>query len=123
MKEQHDFEIRFYEGILKHNPRYIDVIEILGGIYTKKGLIDDGLRMDRKLVRLQPDNPTAHYNLGCSLALKSRQADALRSLQKAVELGYSDSEWMREDPDLASLQQHPQFQKILQALKQRSDRS
>lgn len=123
MKEQHDFEISFFEGILKRNPRYVEVIEILGSLYTKKGMIDEGLRMDRKLVRLQPNNPTAHYNLGCSLALKSRQADAIRSLQKAVELGYNDSEWMQEDPDLASLHQHPQFQKLLQMLKKQSKQS
>ena len=47
--------------------------------------------MDRKFVRLAPINPTAHYNLACSLALKKRKADAVRALPRsAVELGYRD---------------------------------
>ena len=74
-KEDPAFEITFYESVLRRDPRYADVVEILGGLYTKTGRIADGLRMDRKLVRLQPDNATAHYNLGCSLALVKRYSE------------------------------------------------
>jgi len=119
MSHQHDdnaFEISFYEGILKRSPEYTEVIEILGGLYTRQGRIDDGLKMDRKLVRLMPDNPTARYNLACSLALKRRKADALRALRESVELGYDDADWMREDPDLDCLRDHPQFVKLISEL-------
>src|SRR5207244_6290693 len=91
----HQFEIRFFESVLKRDPAYVDVIEILGGLYTKHGRIADGLKMDRKLVKLQPRNATAHYNLACSLALAKRKNDALRTLQHAVELGYDDLDWMQ----------------------------
>ena len=57
----HEFEIGFFESVLRRNPRDTGVIEILGGLYTKDGRIDDGLKMDRRLVRLLPDNATAHY--------------------------------------------------------------
>lgn len=113
---KYEFEIDFFEGVLRRDPKNTNVIEILGGLYTKKGRIDDGLRMDRKLVRLQPDNPYAHYNLGCSLALKRRNSDAIRELSKAIELGYSDYEWMRDDPDLSNLQNHPKFIKLLRQI-------
>ena len=116
----HEFEIQFYESVLKRNPSYADVIEILGGLYTKHGRISDGLRMDRKLVRLLPTNPTAHYNLACSLALVKRKADALRSLRHAVELGYRDFDWMQQDPDLEGLKEHPDFIALLEQLKPQS---
>ena len=80
----------------------------------------DGLRMDRKLVKLQPQNATAHYNLACSLALSKRKSDALRALQRAVKLGYADFDWMQQDPDLEVLKQHPEFQSLLQTLKPQS---
>lgn len=117
IKSDYEFEMNFFEGVLRRDPKNIEVIEILGGLYTKKGRIDDGLRMDRKLVRLQPDNPHAHYNLGCSLALKRRKADAIRALTKAVELGYNDYEWMRDDPDLSGLQTNPRFIALLEKIK------
>lgn len=109
----HEFEINFFETILKRDPAYTDVIEILGGLYTKHGRVTDGLRMDRRLVRLLPSNPTAHYNLACSLALVKRKADALRSLRQAIELGYRDFDWMQQDPDLEVLKDSPIFRALI----------
>jgi Flp pilus assembly protein TadD len=116
-KEDPAFDITFYESVLRREPRYADVVEILGGLYTKTGRIADGLRMDRKLVKLRPGNATAHYNLACSLALVKRKADALRALRRAIELGYDDREWMEEDPDLAGLKKSTVFQAMLKELK------
>jgi len=107
------FEIEFFESILRHNPKDTDVIELLGGLYTKGGRIDDGLRMDRRLVRLMPASSTAHYNLACSLALKKRKAEALSSLQRAIELGYQDVDWLMQDPDLDVLKNHPAFKTLI----------
>ena len=114
------FEIGFYESVLRRDPTFAEVIEILGGLYTKQGRIADGLKMDRKLVRLQPENATAHYNLACSLALSKRKADALRSLKAAIDLGYRDFDWMSQDPDLEGLKKHPLFAALLDQLKPQS---
>jgi Flp pilus assembly protein TadD len=114
------FEVSFFEGVLRHDPRGVEVIEILGGLYTKLGRIADGLRMDRKLVRLQPDNATAHYNLACSLALSKRNPEALRSLQHAIGLGYRDFEWMSHDPDLQGLKHSAAFSAMVAQLKPQS---
>jgi predicted Zn-dependent protease len=115
-----EFEIRFYESVLRRAPNYASVVELLGGLYTRHGRISDGLKMDRKLVKLQPDNPTAHYNLACSLALSKRKSDAIRELREAVSLGYRDFDWMQQDPDLDALKHHPEFQTLLRALKPQS---
>lgn len=118
-KTDHKFDIDFFESVLRRSPDYTEVIEILGGLYTKHGRIADGLRMDRKLVRFMPDNPTAHYNLGCSLALMKRPAAALRTLRRAIELGYNDAVWMAQDPDLKELRTRPEFRELLSALQHR----
>jgi tetratricopeptide (TPR) repeat protein len=111
------FEIGFFESVLRRDPAYTDVIEILGGLYTKTGRIADGLKMDRKLVRLLPDNATAHYNLACSLALSKRRTAALQSLKDAIALGYDDFDWMSQDPDLEDLKTDPAFKRLLAKLK------
>ena len=115
-----EFEIRFFESVLRRAPNYANVVELLGGLYTRHGRIADGLRMDRKLVKLQPANPTAHYNLACSLALSKRKTAALRELRQAVSLGYSDFDWMQQDPDLEVLKRHPDFQTLLRTLNPQS---
>lgn len=112
-----EFEIRFYEAVLRREPNYANVVEILGGLYTRQGRIADGLKMDRKLVKLQPHNATAHYNLACSLALSKRKVAALSELKRAVQLGYRDLDWMQQDPDLEPLKSHPDFLALLDQLK------
>jgi tetratricopeptide (TPR) repeat protein len=119
-KDDPAFEIGFFESILRRDPNYTEVVEILGGLYTKMGRIADGLKMDRKLVRLLPTNATAHYNLACSLALSKRPSEALESLQHAIDLGYSDADWMLQDPDLEELKGNPRFQKLLQRLEEKA---
>ena len=88
-----------------------------GDFTPTPGRIEDGLKMDRRLVRLKPNNPVVHYNLACSLALKRRFKEALETLNHAVELGYKDIKWMMEDPDLASLRNHPEFERLLERIR------
>jgi tetratricopeptide (TPR) repeat protein len=119
-KPDPQFEIEFFEAIYRRCPDYIEVVGLLGGLYTKVGRIADGLRMDRKLVKLEPENATAHYNLACSLALCKKRPDALKSLRKAVSLGYNDRDWMEQDPDLEILKNDPEFRSLLSQLKPES---
>jgi tetratricopeptide (TPR) repeat protein len=114
------FEIEFYEAVHRRCPDYTEIVSLLGGLYTKVGRVADGLKMDRKLVRLDPANATAHYNLACSLALCKKRPAALQSLRKAVSLGYDDVDWMLQDPDLETLKHAPEFQALLGQLKPQS---
>lgn len=116
-KNDPTWEIGFFESVLRRDPGYVDVVAILGGLYTKTGRIADGLKMDRKLVRLCPDDATAHYNLACSLTLSDRPNDALVTLSQAIELGYDDLEWMSNDPDLKTLRPDPKFKKLIAQLR------
>lgn len=118
-----EFEIQFFESILKKDPTYAEVVEILAGLYTQEGRLDEGLKMDRKLVKLLPESATAHYNLGCSLALKDRPVDAIKALKKAIQLGYNDFEWMEEDPDLMFMHDHQAFQELLHSSKKKKTSS
>ena len=119
-KPDPQFEIEFFEAIYRRCPDYTEVVGLLGGLYTKVGRVADGLRMDRKLVKLEPENATAHYNLACSLALCKKRPDALKSLRKAVDLGYDDHDWMEQDPDLEILKNDPEFRTLLSQLKPES---
>lgn len=112
-KVDHGFEIQFFEDLFRRDSKEISVVELLANLYTRVGRTDDGLRMDQRLVRLRPDNPIAHYNLACSLSLKNRRAEAVRSLRRAIEKGYQDWKWLMEDADLLNLHGYPRFRDLL----------
>ncbi|MCS7047083.1 MAG: hypothetical protein NZO58_12065 [Gemmataceae bacterium] len=112
-QSQLEFELDFFAGILERYPDYVDVLRIHGNNLTLKGRIVEGLHIDKRLVHLRPNDPLAHYNLACSFALLKRTDLALKTLRRAIELGYRDFRYMREDSDLESIRSDPRFRKLL----------
>jgi len=108
-QQDFSFEIEFFDNLSRRNPKDVRVLEALAHCYTRSGKISDGLRVDRRIVRHDPENPVAHYNLACSLALKNRKKEAVESLREAVALGYSDIAWIMQDEDLESLREFIPF--------------
>jgi len=112
-----DFEIRFYENILKECPNFVSLLMALGDIYTRKGFFQEGLAVDERLADLRPDDPVIYYNLACSLSLVGRPKEALEGLKKAILFGYDDFSYIQKDPDLENLRKLPEFKSFFSNLK------
>jgi tetratricopeptide (TPR) repeat protein len=110
---QRDFEIEFFERVLRRDPSYVDVLRILGQELTERGLHLRGLQIDQRLVRLRPNDPVARYNLACSYALLHQNGLAVEALRKAIELGYEDRDHLESDSDLDNLRNDPEYQRLL----------
>lgn len=106
-------EMGFLEGLRKRNPHDDKVLKALGNLYTQGGRYEEGLEVDELLAKLCPDESEVWYNLGCSYALAGRTEQSFDSLCKAVDLGYRDADWMKEDKDLTSLHTDPRFNNLL----------
>jgi hypothetical protein len=59
-----------------------------------------------------PDSPSLRYNLACLEALTGNREQALASLRRALELRAELSHWTREDDDLESLRDDPEFRAL-----------
>jgi tetratricopeptide (TPR) repeat protein len=118
-QNQVDFELAFFGGILEHSPDYVDVLRILGSLLTLKGRFLEGLKIDRRLVRLRPEDALAHYNLACSYALLKRPELSIKTLRRAVELGYRDFRYIREDHDLDAIRHDPRFRQLIREFENR----
>lgn len=118
-QSQLDFEIEFFGGILERFPDYVDVLRIQGNNLTLKGRYADGLQIDKRLVQLRPNDPLVHYNLACSYALLNRKELAIKTLRRAVELGYRDFRYLREDRDLDAIRHDPRFRQLLREYENR----
>ncbi|MFT3879894.1 MAG: hypothetical protein QM703_09565 [Gemmatales bacterium] len=111
--EQTEFEIRFFSDVLERYPDYIEVLRAFGNLLTKQGHYEEGLEIDRRLVRLRPHDAVAHYNLACSYCLLRKHDQTLSVLRKAFELGYTDFAYLRKDRDLESIKNDRRFKKLL----------
>ena len=107
-----DTRIEFLEGLVRRAPDYVDALQLLGDHYTQRGRYTEGLRVDERLARLEPQNSLVFYNLACSYSLTDQLDRAALALDKALQLGYRDFNFLAKDPDLRKLRQHPVYRYI-----------
>ena len=109
-------EMAFLESLARRCPQDVDVLKVLGDLYTRTGCYEDGLKTDLELTRLCPRESLVWYNLACSYALILRKNEALEALARALDLGYKDYGWIRQDADLESIRQDQRFKALLRRL-------
>jgi Flp pilus assembly protein TadD len=112
-RTQTDFELAFFAAVLEKLPDFADVLRAHALNLAVKGLVKEGLMADQKLVQLRPEDPDAHYSLACRYAVLKQPDLALRTLRRAVELGYRDFRTMIQDRHLESVRKDPRFRAIL----------
>jgi len=111
-----DFEIAFYEGVLAEHPDYVDVLKVIGNLYTARGFFDKGLAVDLKLIRLCPTEAIVFYNLACSYALTADPDQAFLALDRAFDLGYREWRHMETDRDLHAIRNDPRYDSLVQRM-------
>lgn len=112
-----EFEAEFYLRALETRPDDVEILFVLGNVLTSLGRLEEGLRIDRRLVALTPKQPTSLYNLACSLALLEHYEESLQVLERALDAGFDDLELLTEDDDLQGLHGHPAFESLVERVK------
>lgn len=65
---------------------------------------------------MDPDDPGVLYNTACLNARLGEPERALDQLERIAANGALHRDWLAHDEDLASLREHPRFQRLLEAL-------
>ena len=112
-QDQSALDIDLCEQALARFPDNLPALKALGDAYTRARRYVDGLRIDKRLVALLPDDPVVRYNLACSWALLGLKDQAFEALERAIALGYDDFEHLVNDEDLASLRDDQRFEALL----------
>ncbi len=110
--------LQAFENHLREVPEDARARILCAGMYAQEGRAEDAVRETNMAMTLRPNEATVLYNAACCFANLDRRADALEALRKAWEAGYKDAEWTRRDPDLASLHNEPEFEKLYPAPKE-----
>lgn len=112
-RSKHAVELSFLEKVASRLPEDVEILQALADLYTKTGQYKEGRDIDIKLSHQLPNDDLVWYNLGCSYSLMNQADEAFEALTKAIELGYSDYDWMKTDPDLNKLHIDPRFESLL----------
>ncbi|MGR3179517.1 MAG: tetratricopeptide repeat protein [Candidatus Anammoxibacter sp.] len=116
-KREIDFNISFYEGILKKNPCLVECLDFLGNAYTATGMYEKGLEIDKRLSRLRPNDSVVIYNLACSYSLTEEIDLAISTLKRSIELGYNDIEQLEIDSDIDNIRDDKRYIELINGLR------
>lgn len=78
----------FFDRALRYRPDDARVHALYGGYLLALGQTDSATEQLEHAARLEPDNPTAHYNLGLLYLKKKDYDNARASAQKAYGMGF-----------------------------------
>jgi len=121
-----NFETGVLERLLEREPDNVEVLAALAETYTRLRRYRRGLELDRRLVDHDPREPLFRYNLACSLSLTGDLRAAADALLVAFDLGYTDFDHLRRDPDLRRLRRDECFEPVrlrMEALARRDGQS
>jgi adenylate cyclase len=114
---RHEDERRILESIresltetLDREPGNLDARAILGITLSQAGDPAGGIAQAERAIAADPEDGRIRYNAACTFAHAGEPERAIEQLRIMVGMVPSHlTDWVRRDPDLASLRQHPEF--------------
>ena len=76
---------------------------------AEAGRKEDAIREGSNAIEISPDDPMMLYNCACLHARLGETQRALDLVRQAIARGHLNFGWMRNDPDMASLRDNPEF--------------
>jgi len=115
-KDEHEKLRRVHQRALQQQldvvPEDVRARMLIAGIYAYFGMQEDAVRQLQTAVALRPGDSNVLYNAACTYALLQRKAEALEMLAGAIKAGWSNMDWVLNDPDLTSLYAEPEFKRL-----------
>ena len=70
----------------------------------------------KQAMQVDPDDPMLLYNVACTYAQLAMPEESLNALERSVEKGWGDKNWIEHDSDLDSIRDTPRYKAIVQAM-------
>lgn len=105
-----------YSALLDTDVESASLLQRLGHAMMSEGQYKDSIAIHERLVKLDPDNSTAHYNIACAHAKLGEINKALLSLEQAINLGFIRADLLRSDPDLDPIRNDERFKALITKL-------
>jgi tetratricopeptide (TPR) repeat protein len=104
-----EMEMLVLERQLEMVPEDVRARGLLAADYANIGRSDDAIRQAEMAVALRPNDSSVLYNAACTYGVLAKKPETLAMLRRAKEAGYSNEDWIHEDPDLLCLHDDPEF--------------
>jgi tetratricopeptide (TPR) repeat protein len=115
-QEMYRKSIRLIDERLELNPDDARACQIGAGAAANIGEGAKALDYAQRALKINPDDPLLLYNMACMYAQLGNPDESLNALEKAVDKGYGQKDWVAHDSDLDSLREMPRFKRIVEGM-------
>jgi Flp pilus assembly protein TadD len=112
-KQQFDKAVSDYSRAISLNPKFDKAYVNRGNAYWHLGKYEESFADYQMAIKLNPEDPNAYYNMACKHALRKNDSEACAWLQKAVEKGFRQWEFIKKDSDLDAIRTAPCYGEIM----------
>lgn len=98
---------------LRRNPDDVRATVLGEGALVDLEKPEEALEWARRAEEMAPGEPAVLYNVACTYSALGKTELAIGYLEKAIERGFSHTNWIRHDADLDPLRDNPQFKRLL----------
>jgi serine/threonine protein kinase/Tfp pilus assembly protein PilF len=108
--------LRLIDERMGLNPDDARACQLGATVAATLGLNDMARDYARRALTINPDDPLLLYNISCMYSLLGNPNEALDCLEKAVDKGYGQKDWVEHDSDLDAIRDLPRFQTIVEGM-------
>ncbi|MFQ5877703.1 MAG: protein kinase [Acidobacteriota bacterium] len=104
------------EEHLEQNPDDVRALYLGAAALMHVGRPERGLEWAGRALAVDPNDASILYNVACIYSIAGRVGDAIGYLERALDAGFAQKEWIENDSDLDPLRGHPRFQALMSRL-------
>lgn len=101
-----------YRRALEINPVFLKALTGLSILFAETHREPEAVIILREILKQQPNDSGAYYNLACMFARMKQDKESLECLHKAIENGYHNWELMKTDIDLENIRATNGYQEL-----------
>ncbi|MEE9230830.1 MAG: protein kinase [Acidobacteriota bacterium] len=104
------------EEHLEQNPDDVRALYLGAGALMQLGQTQRSLEWARRALAVDPNDTGILYNVACIYSLGGLIEEAIGYLERAIEAGFAQKQWIENDSDLDPIRNHPRYQELLDRL-------
>ena len=108
--------VKLADAHLELNPDDARAWYLSAGALMRLGQREEATERARRASTIDPEDSGVLYNVGCVYALAGSTDQALDHLDKAIQNGFGQREWVENDSDWEAVRYEPRFQALLRKL-------